>query len=589
MSTARATRPEILIRNADVADGTGAPLARADVVVATGLIAEIAPAGTLDPTTADEVFEAEGLLLTPGFIDPHTHYDGQATWDDRLAPSADHGVSTVVMGNCGVGFAPVRPHHRQVLIDLMEGVEDIPGAALHDGIEWAWESFPEYLDALASKPRAVEVAAQLPHGALRTYAIGDAGPVNGPATDAQVAEMARLASEAVDAGAVAFSSNRITLHTSTSGEAVPGTFAEAREVNAIMKAATEHRPGLFQVVPAGLMGEDPDGFRREIDFYRSVSLETGCTVLFTIAQNNVQPTLWRELFELAEKANADGARLVPMTINRPGGLLLSWETFHPFVDRPSYLEIVDRPLAERVALLREPARRRRILDEPIATPMFAHAASIILSSLGSTFLPPADGESLAEPDPGTSLARRIEASGATPLAGIYDALCDAAEAPGGPGFLHVFMGNYADGNLDVVREMLTRPGTLVGGGDGGAHVTVICDASYPTYMLEHWVRDRDRGERIPIETAIRMLTRDPAELFGMTDRGRIAQGLRADLNLIDLARIRLGRPRVEHDLPSGSPRLLQDAEGYVATFVGGQVTSRAGVDTGARPGGLFRG
>lgn len=577
---------DILIRNADLADGSGGPVRRADIAVGNGRIAEIADAGALPAGNAAEVIEAEGLLVTPGFIDPHTHYDGQATWDDRLAPSADHGVSTVVMGNCGVGFAPVRPQHKEVLIDLMEGVEDIPGAALHDGIQWAWESFPEYLDALAAKPRAVEVAAQLPHGALRTYAIGDDGDVNGPATDAQVKTMARLAAEAVEAGAVAFSSNRITLHTSVSGEVVPGTFAESREVGAIMQAAHRNGRSLFQVVPAGLMGEDPDGFRRELAFYRALSLETGCAVLFTIAQNNVQPDLWRELYDLTDAANAAGAQLVPMTINRPGGLLLSWETFHPFVDRPSYLEVAGLPLAQRLTALRDPARRQRIIEEPTQTPMLKHAATIVMSSLGSTFAP--NTQCLAEPDPANSLARRIEHTGATPLEGLYDALCDAAEQAEGPGFLNVFMGNYAEGSLDAVHEMLSHPGTLVGGGDGGAHVSVICDASYPTYMLQHWVRERTRGPRIAVERAVRMLTRDPAELHGMKDRGLVAKGLRADLNVIDLNRIRLEPPRVEHDLPSGAPRLLQGASGYVATLVGGQVTSREGRDTGARPGGLYR-
>ncbi|MFK7896390.1 MAG: amidohydrolase family protein [Myxococcota bacterium] len=579
---------QILIRNANLADGTGEPCRRADIAVQDGKIAAVTGAGECDPAQAKEVIEAEGLLVTPGFIDPHTHYDGQATWDDRLAPSCDHGVSTVVMGNCGVGFAPVHPDQKEVLIDLMEGVEDIPGAALHEGIEWAWESFPEYLDALASKPRAVNVAAQLPHGALRTYAIGrDGGDVNGPATDAQVAEMARLAREATAAGAIAFSSNRIAIHTSTSGEAVPGTFAESREVNTIMNACIEEGRSLFQVVPAGLMGEDPDGFRKELAFYRSMSLETGCTVLFTIAQNNVQPELWRELYDLADAANAEGARLRPMTINRPGGLMLSWETFHPFVDRPSFLEVAELPLAERVAALRDPARRARILEEPVATPMFQHAVDIVLSSLGSTFLPTT--RSLAEPDPASSLGRAIEAKGLSPIAGVYDALCEAAEHENGPGFLSVFMGNYADGNLEAVHEMLARPGTLVGGGDGGAHVSVICDASYPTYMLEHWVRDRTRGDRIPVETAVRMLTQDPAELHGFHDRGVVREGLRADLNVIDLDGLRLHSPRVVHDLPTGAPRLLQAADGYRANIVGGQITARDGKDTGARPGELFRG
>jgi N-acyl-D-aspartate/D-glutamate deacylase len=579
---------DILIRNADLADGTGGPIRRADIAIEGGRISAIAGAGQCAPANAAEVIEAGGLLVTPGFIDPHTHYDGQATWDDRLAPSCEHGVTTVVMGNCGVGFAPVHPDHKEVLIDLMEGVEDIPGAALHDGIRWAWESFPEYLDALERLPRSVDVAAQLPHGALRTYAIGQGGDVNGPATDAQVELMSHLAREAVEAGAIAFSSNRITLHTSTSGEAVPGTFAEAREVNAILKAARKQDGhALFQVVPAGLMGEDPDGFRRELAFYRSISLETGATVLFTIAQNNVQPDLWRELLDLSDAANAEGARLVPMTINRPGGLLLSWETFHPFSDRPSYLEIASLPLDERLPALRDPKRRTRILAEPIATPMFKHAVGIVMSSLGSTFLP--TSLSPNEPDPAASLAHRIEQSGLTPDEVVYDALCDAAEQSGGTGFLNVFMGNYAEGDLEAVREMICRPGTLVGGGDGGAHVTVICDASYPTYMLQHWVRERERGARIPVETAVRMLSSDPARVHGMHDRGIVAKGLRADLNVIDLSRIALESPRVVHDLPTGAPRLLQSAKGYVATLVAGQITSRDGADTGARPGGLFRG
>ncbi|MFT5443194.1 MAG: N-acyl-D-amino-acid deacylase [Myxococcota bacterium] len=577
---------DVLIRNATLVDGTGAAPRPADLAVTDGHIEAVCGPGECEVSNAREVIEARGLLATPGFIDPHTHYDGQATWDDQLAPSCDHGVSTVVFGNCGVGFAPVRPNHKNVLIDLMEGVEDIPGAALHDGIRWSWESFPEYLDALEAMPRRVNVAAQLPHGALRTYAIGDHGDVNGPATDDQVALMARLAQEAVEAGAMAFSSNRISIHTSISGEAVPGTFAEAREVNAIMHAAKRGGRPLFQVVPAGLMGEDPDGFRRELAFYRSLSLETGCTVLFTIAQNNVQPDLWREIFDRVDEANRDGADLVPMTINRPGGLLLSWETFHPFMDRPSYLALAELPLEQRVKELRKEATRARIVAEPIASPMFEHARAIIMSSLGSTFAPAKD--CLFEPDPATSLLRAIESRGVAPEVGVYDALCDAAESEGGPGFLNVFMGNYAEGNLDVVHEMISRKGTLVGGGDGGAHVTVICDASYPTYMLEHWVRDRTRGERLPIERAVQMLTQAPAELYGMKDRGVITKGLRADINVIDLDRIKLLTPRVENDLPSSAPRLLQSAEGYVATLVGGQVTSRDGVDTGARPGTLLR-
>lgn len=575
---------ELLIRNAKLVDGTGSPARSADIAIENGKIAAVARAGECEARNAAEVIEADGRVVTPGFIDPHTHYDGQATWDDQLAPSCDHGVTTVVMGNCGVGFAPVHPAQKEVLIDLMEGVEDIPGAALHEGIRWSWEGFPEYLDALERLPRSIDVAAQLPHGALRTYAIGESGDVNGPATSSQIQEMARLAREAVEAGAVAFSSNRIALHTSTSGEAVPGTFAKEPEVEAILHATREGGRSLFQVVPAGLMGEDPDGFRRELDFYRTISLETGCVVLFTMAQNNVQPDLWRELLERTDAANRDGARLVPMTINRPGGLLLSLDTLHPFVDRPSYLEVAEQPLAERLQALREPRRREQILGEPVSSPMIQNACDIIMSSLGATFAP--DTDCLLEPDPADSIGERAKARGVDPQGLLYDALCDAAERDAG--FLHVFMGNYAYGSLEPVREMICRPGTLVGGGDGGAHVTVICDASYPTYMLQHWVRDRVRGERIPLEQAVQMLTQQPAELFGMSDRGIVEVGRRADLNVIDLDQLELAAPRVEHDLPTGAPRLLQRARGYVATLVAGQVTQRDGKATEARPGTLVR-
>ena len=577
---------DILIRNAWLVDGTGEAPHAADIAIRGAKVEAVAPAGAIEPGNAAEVIEAEGLIATPGFIDPHTHYDGQATWDDRLAPSCEHGVTTVVMGNCGVGFAPVRPHQKQVLIDLMEGVEDIPGAALHDGIRWAWESFPEYLDALERMPRAVDVAAQLPHGALRTYVLAEGGDVNRVATDEEVSRMARLAEEAMDAGALAFSSNRIAMHTSTSGESVPGTFAEAREVGAILQGTRRGGRDVFQVVPEGLMGENPDGFRREIDFYRALSLETGCRVLYTISQNNVQPELWREVLERTAAANAEGARLVPMTSNRPGGMLLSWESFHPFLDRPSYVEVAELPFAERALALRDPARRARILSEPIASPMFQSAYRIILDGLGAGFGP--DVADPYEPDPAHSLARCIEAAGVDPQEYLYDALCDAAERKDGPGFLSLYMGNYADGDLEAVREMMAHPGLLVGGADGGAHVTVICDASYTTYMLQHWVRDRRRGVKLPIEEAVRMLTQAPAELHGLSDRGVVAAGKRADLNVIDLDALALGKPRVAYDLPTGAPRLLESAAGYRATLVAGQVTSRDGVDTGARPGGLVR-
>jgi N-acyl-D-aspartate/D-glutamate deacylase len=486
------------------------------------------------------------------------------------------------MGNCGVGFAPVRPGGEDFLIALMEGVEDIPGAALADGIDWSWESFPEYLDTLDRKPRALELAAQVPHGAIRAYVLGRSGNVNRPATSEEIDRMAGLTREAVEAGAVAFSTNRIALHVSTNGEAVPGTFADKAEILALVRATQEGGSNLLQVVPDGLMGENPDGFRSELDLYRELSLETGCAVSFTLAQNNVQPDLWIELLEKMDRANAEGAHLVGMTANRPGGLLMSWNSFNIFMDRPSYLEIAELPLPERLERLRQPETRDRILAEEVQSPLLQNGHMIVMQSLGATFV--FDGDPAFEPDPSQSLQHRIEASGEPAEKVLYDAMCEV-----NGGFLHVYMGNYAGGDLGAVEAMMRHPNTFVGGADGGAHVTVLCDAGYPTFMLQHWVRDRTRGDRFGIEEAVHMLTQVPADLYGFDDRGVLEPGRRADVNVIDLEAMRLHVPRVVNDLPTGAPRLLQSAEGYRVTMVGGEVTSRDGADTGARPGGLLRG
>ena len=572
---------DYLIREGMLVDGTGRPGRLADVAVQDGMIRSIEAPGSVDPAQARQLIDATGKLITPGFVDPHTHYDGQATWDDRLAPSSDHGVTTAVIGNCGVGFAPVRPGSEDFLIALMEGVEDIPGAALADGIDWAWESFPEYLDALERMPRAIELAAQVPHGAIRAYVLGRSGDVNRPATRKEIDEMAALTEAAVAAGAVAFSTNRIALHVSTNGEAVPGTFAEKDEILALVRATQAGGSNLLQVVPDGLMGENPDGFRAEIDLYRELSLETGCTVSFTLAQNNVQIDLWQELLETMDRANAEGAKLVGMAANRPAGMLMSWNSYNIFMDRPSYLEVAELPLGERIERLRDPALRERILSESVQSPLLQNGHMIVMQSLGATYT--LDQAPAFEPDPSESLGRVIERSGEPPEKVVYDTMCDL-----GDGFLHVYMGNYAEGDLGAVEQMMRHESTFIGAADGGAHVTVLCDAGYPTFMLQHWVRDRNRGERFSVEDAVRMLTQEPADLYGLADRGVVEPGRRADLNIIDLDRLRLHMPRVENDLPTGAPRLLQAADGYVATLVGGQVTAREGRDTGARPGGLVR-
>ena len=583
---------DYLIKGGLVVDGNGGEPVLAEVLIKDGKIdavisANEAVAGKSIEMIGVETIDASGCIVTPGFVDPHTHYDGQATWDDRLAPSADHGVTTVVMGNCGVGFAPVRPDERDFLIELMEGVEDIPGSALADGIDWAWESFPEYLDALDNKARALDVVAQIPHGALRTYVLGQANNLNAPATAEQIQQMAALTQQAIEAGAFAFSTNRIAMHTSTDGESVPGTFAEKEEVLAIIKAMQDGGANLLQVVPEGLMGENPTAFQAEVQLYKELSLETGCSIVFTLSQNNVQTTLWKDMLEEISQANKAGAKLYATTGNRPGGMLMSWDTFNIFMDRPSYLAVAHLPLTERVKALQDPERREKILNEEIQSPLLKNGAQVVRDALNAIF--PCKDQQIFEPDRAQSLAARLLASNDTAEGVLYDAMCEVVLGDEGrPGFLHVYMGNYADGDLNAVYEMMMHPNVLVGAADGGAHVNVICDASYTTFMLQHWVRDRQRGDKLPLEIAIQMLTKTPADLYGLHDRGVIEVGKKADINVIALNDLSLQMPYVANDLPTGAPRLLQRAEGYVVTLVAGQITNRNGHDTGARPGKLVR-
>ncbi|MFP8875316.1 MAG: amidohydrolase family protein, partial [Myxococcota bacterium] len=463
---------------------------------------------------------------------------------------------------------------------------DIPGSALSDGIRWEWESFPEYLDALERLPRAVEVAAQVPHGAVRAYVMDDRGTPGTQASAADIQRMAEIAREGVAAGAVGFSTNRLPLHTSIHGDPVPGTFASEQELLAIMKAFRETGKGLLEVVPAGAMGEEPAAPIREVELYRRLSLETGCAITFSLAQIQTAPRHWEEILLRVERANAEGARLVPQVAGRPAGLLMSWETFNPFMARPSYGSLAKLPLPERVAQLREPATRAAILAEG----EHDHAAMAMMRNSYDTTFPLQDGP-VYEPDPEDSIAARAQREQKPADELIYDLMCDLAQDPEGgePGFLHVWFSGYKDGNLDAIGSMMRHPDTVVGLADGGAHCSMICDASMPTYLLEHWVRDRQPGARLDIEEAVRMLSRDPAELYELHDRGTLAPGRRADLNVIDLEALRLHTPRIARDLPTGAPRVVQDSSGYAATVVGGEFTFRADEDTGARPGGVIRG
>ena len=573
---------DVLIRGGDVVDGTGAPVRCADVAVAGGRIVEVAPA--ID-TAARETVDASGCVVTPGFVDPHTHYDGQATWDEVLAPSTPHGVTTVVTGNCGVGFAPVRPGREDWLIALMEGVEDIPGSALHEGMRWGWETFPEYLDVLAARSWTCDVAVQLAHGPLRGYVMGERGARNEQATAADADTMRLIARDAMAAGAFGFTTSRTLGHTSLDGRPVPGTFAADDELFAIAQGVREGGGRVFEVAMAGISPAD-DGavVATELDWVGAMAERTGLTATFIVLQHAQDRDRWRREMDAARQWRAHGVDVVPLVAGRPFGILLGWDVRHPFRLRPSYEQIAALPLAERLAALRDPHVRERILSEQ---PVTDDPVQIFTQAGIAAFLPSCyvlDGDPDYEQPAERSLAAQAERAGTTVEAVAYDALA----AGDGTTMLLLPLFNYADANHDALYEQMQDPAAVLGLADGGAHCGAICDASMPTYVLTHWVRDRARGPRLSLEDAVRRLTSQPAALYGLDDRGVVAPGRRADLNVIDLPRLRLHAPRAVADLPAGGIRLLQEASGYRATLVHGEITRRDDTDTGARPGRLLR-
>jgi len=559
---------DLLIRNGTLVDGTGAAPRKDDVAVTDGQITAVGS----DLGDARRTLDAEGRLVTPGWVDIHTHYDGQATWDSILAPSCWHGVTTLVMGNCGVGFAPVRPDAHQFLIELMEGVEDIPGSALAEGMQWGWESFPEYLDALEQVPHSVDLGTQIAHGPVRAYVMGQRGAKNEPATAEDVARMAAIVKEAIAAGALGFSTSRTIVHRAVDGEPVPGTFAAEEELFGIGRVLGELGEGLFELAPAGVMGEDLAAPEKEVAWMRKLSAEIGRPVTFALSQHDIDKDQWKRVLELCTEAEQEGSRLRPQVGSRPGTLLIGHGTFHPFSFRPSYKAIAELPLPERVAKLRDPALRQRILEEKSedVDPRIAMVVGLIENGLHKIF--PLGDPPNYEPPPETSIKAMAERLGRDPFEVLYDAMLELD----GRQLLMLTLLGYSDGDLEAVRAMLEHPASAFGLGDGGAHCGAICDASMTTSLVSHWARDRTRGPKLALEWVVRKMTKETAELYGLGDRGVVAPGKKADLNVIDFERLELALPELVHDLPAGAPRLIQKAHGYEATIVSGEVTFEEG-------------
>ncbi|MBV8972895.1 MAG: amidohydrolase family protein [Sphingomonadaceae bacterium] len=566
---------DLVIRGGTIVDGSGGAPFVGDVAIDGGRITALGAV----TTRGREEITAEGMVVTPGFVDIHTHYDGQATWDPELGPSSWHGVTSIVMGNCGVGFAPARPDKHEWLIGLMEGVEDIPGTALAEGMTWGWESFPQYLDALEAMPRTVDVATHVPHGAVRAYVMGERGAANEPATADDIAAMATIVEEGLKAGALGFSTSRTVLHRAVDGNVVPGTYADRAELLGIGEGIVRAGHGVFE------MASDLNPCGEEFAWMKDLSLRTGMPVSFALLQSPLDDEGWRDQLARTEAARAEGAKVTAQVALRGTGVLLNWRgTAHPFITRASWQQIAALPWPEQLAHLRDPAFKAQLLADPAERPE-NDSALVDLLLHGWTMQFPLGDAPDYEPTPDMSIAAIAEREGRDPAEVAYDTMM----ADEGRGFIYLPILNYADGHLDHVLELLEHPATVVSLSDGGAHCGVICDAASPTFMLTHWVRDRKRAGRLSLAAAVKRQTADTAAMYGLDDRGRLAPGMVADVNIIDLAALRLHKPYIAFDLPAGGKRLLQKADGYRYTIKSGVVTFRDGVATGARPGRLIRG
>ena len=560
---------DLVIRGGSIVDGSGGAPYDGDVAVKDGLIVAV---GRFSGVGEDEI-DACGQIVTPGFVDVHTHYDGQATWDGRMQPSSWHGVTTVIMGNCGVGFAPCKPEDHDRLVQLMEGVEDIPFPVLTAGLPWTWRDYPEYLDTLAARSFDVDIGSQLPHAALRVFVMGQRGADREPATPDDMAMMSQLAREAMEAGALGFGTSRTLNHRASDGSPIATLTASEEELTSIATGMAAAGRGVLQVVSDFT---DPIA---EFAMLRRIVERSGRPLAFTLAQGSGSPHGYKKLLTALETAVADGLPMKAQVAARPVGVLLGLElTVNPFTQFGPYREIAALPLAERVARLSDPDFRARLFaaaPEGGARGLMGVWSKMHLMS----------GEPDYEPTPDSTVEAHAAAMGRSP----EEVALDHMLTGGGRGMLYVPFLNYAEGSLDAVHEMIVHPDTVPGLSDGGAHVGMICDGSFPTSMITHWTRDRTRGPKIPLQAVIRMQTHDTARSVGLNDRGLIAPGYRADLNVIDYEGLTLHAPQVAYDLPAGGRRLIQKASGYIATIVAGQVTYRGGEPTGALPGRLLRG
>ena len=571
---------DLVIRNGTVVDGTGAPRRQADIAIDGAIITAV---GAVSGQGKKEI-DASGHLVTPGWVDIHTHYDGQVSWDPYLSPSCWHGVTTVVMGNCGVGFAPVKPHFRERLINIMEGVEDIPGTALTEGITWEWETYPEYLDALATKSYAMDVASQIPHSAIRTYVMGEKGGANQEASASEIKEMSDLVREALNAGAFGFTTSRITAHRTADGEVVPGTQVSIAEMEGFSSALHDAGHGVFEVVSDMNFDDIPGSLTDEEDINWMADISRRKKVKFTylLFQNPGNTEKWRKTMALTNKAQESGATINPQVSMRPTGIIMGWQSsFHMFMGRPTYDALAELPFDEQVIKLAEPATRKAIINETSDKIPFEGTA---LRYEMMFRLEQDDGFLEYEPKHYDSVQQIAARKGISEDAVLYDMMMENE----GHGYIYVVLVNYGEYSLDFIRDLLDDPSVLVAGSDAGAHCGAICDAAMPTFLLSYWTRDRKDGGKITIEQAVEKQSHATAKFYGLNDRGVLAKGMKADVNIIDYEKLNSSRPKMVADLPAGGKRLLQTATGYRATIVSGEVTFENGIATGALPGRLLR-